>query len=78
MRGYLRGIIYNLDQSDITTYITSLINYGYTEGTLNDFLTSGSVMLVYANEEAVGYALITISSVLSAEIPFYYFEIMCG
>ena len=61
MRGYLRGIIYNLDQSDITTYITSLINYGYTEGTLNDFLTNGSVMLVYANEEAVGYALITIS-----------------
>ena len=78
MRGYLRGIIYNLDQSDITTYITSLIDYGYTEGTLNDFLTNGSVMLVYANEEAVGYALITISSALSAEIPFYYFEIMCG
>lgn len=78
MKGYLRGILYNLDQSDIVNYINTLLDFGYENSTQTDFLTTGTIGLVYANEQAQGRSLITISSAIDAEIPFYYMEVMCA
>lgn len=80
MKGFLLTKIYNVDISDISTYLDELTTYGYAyyESSLDTFLNNGYATLVYSNEAALGYSMLSVASYLDAEIPFFTIQVVCS
>ena len=80
MKGFLLSKIYNVNINDLTSYLDELVAYGYEyyETSLDTFINDGYATLIYANEAALGYSMLTIANYPDAEIPFSTIQILCS
>lgn len=75
--GAIQGKLFNVTIDEISSYLDTLTEFGYTDASLDDLINNETTMPMYMDMETYAMVMIQISSYLEADIPFYTIDIMC-